>query len=183
MLGTLFPTTLFAARKVNGCEQSDQILSYLICPRSECFTIHDYTTCSIRQGGCKCSKTQFPNHPMLRFRQPSDSPLLKSVYLSSGIHIYYPLKIYCYYPLKRFIEKLLIRPKIQDMFHWINRETSSNLIDVYDGDIWKEFMNPDDPKTLQTIALMLNMDWFRTSNLLSWCFILCCNEFSTRVLF
>ena len=35
------------------------------------------------------------------------------------------------------------------------------MIDVYDGDIWKEFINPSDPKTLKTIALMMNVDWFR----------------------
>ena len=62
-------------------------------------------------------------------------------------------------PLKQFIQKLLIRPKLLDMCnHWINHETSINLIDVYDGDIWKEFMNPSDLKTLKTIALMMNVD-------------------------
>ena len=99
LLSTLFPSSLLAARKINGCEQSDQILSYLVCPHSECFVIHEHTSCSLQQGGCKCSRNQFPNHPMLHFCQPCESSLLKSVYLSSGRHIYYPLKIYCYYSL------------------------------------------------------------------------------------
>ena len=67
LLSTLFPTSLLAARKINSCEQSDKILSYLVCPRSECFMIHEHTSCSLQQGGCKCSRNQFPNHPMLHF--------------------------------------------------------------------------------------------------------------------
>ena len=53
---------------------------------------------------------------------------------------------------------MLIHPKLLDMCnHWINHETSINLIDVYDGDIWKEFMNSSDPKTLKIIALMIGL--------------------------
>ena len=35
------------------------------------------------------------------------------------------------------------------------------LSDVYDGDVWKQYMDVKDNKTLSTIAVMMNVDWFR----------------------
>ena len=57
---------------------------------------------------------------------------------------------------------MLLRPGLIDLSrHWINRHNSASLTDVYDGEIWKQFMNVKDELSLNMIALMLNIDWTR----------------------
>ena len=155
-----FPTSVYKAKKATIDQYTSKTTSFYVCPDG--MTLHQHTTCSQSGVNYKCSNNQFPNHPLKRFHKPCGTSLLKTVFFSSGQHIFYPLKVYCYYPLKEYIQQMLLRPGFIDLCrHWINRHNTASLADVYDGEIWKQFMNVKDKLSLNTIALMLNVDWFR----------------------
>ena len=157
LLSEKLPSSLYTAKKklFSELQQSQQITNKLVCPR--CYQFHCHSSCSIVIGNCTCLQEEFPKSRIC------NQQLTKSVFLSSGKHLYYPLKTFCYFPLKGYIQRLLIRSgflnKCQD---WMNRFISSgNLSDVYDGAIWKEHMSLTNPQTPNTLGLMLNIDWFK----------------------
>ena len=76
---------------------------------------------------------------------------------SSGKYTYYPLNVYCYYPLKMYIQRMLLCPGFINLCRqwkykpnwclWLRNLKNSYVI--------------RDKIPLNTIALMLNVDWFK----------------------
>ena len=97
---------------------------------------------------------------------------MKTVHLRSGQSILYPLKIYCYNGLKSTLQTLLMRPSFLDSCDlWRSRPVNNFVSDIYDGQVWKDFLNVNvagvnvaGEPFLQapfTFGLMINIDWFQ----------------------
>ena len=96
-------------------------------------------------------------------------PLLKEVITSTGSTKYYPYLVYPYTSLISSLQSLFSRP---GFYHhceqWrqdcLQGMSSSVLSDVYDGKIWKDFLQFQGNSFLEaknSIAFMLNIDWFQ----------------------
>ena len=160
-----FPPSLHIMRTKFADEV--QFSKYPVCPR--CGKIYDsYESCIDTVGGKKssrfCSHVPFPNHPYRSMRNACKALLLKTVQFPSGRNILYPFKVYCYSGIKSTLQKLLMRPKfVSNCQLWKLRPVNDLLSDVYDGQIWKEFLNVAGSPFLAapyTFAVMMNIDWF-----------------------
>ena len=91
--------------------------------------------------------------------------LLKTVELATNHKIFYPLMTYCYIDLKTSLQHLLLDDSFTTQCrHWKSRNVINNLEDVYDGRVWKRFLNYDAKPFLSedyTYACMINIDWFQ----------------------
>ncbi len=79
---------------------------------------------------------------------------MKTVRTSSGTTYLYPRQMYCYNSLIHFLSDRLLQPGFVDRCEaWRTRVVQEDMLDdVFDGQVWKDFMNP---------ALSLNVDWFQ----------------------
>ena len=91
--------------------------------------------------------------------------LLRSVNLLSGKQLLYPFKVFCYQGLRVSIRNFLLRPGFVELCeHWRSLPNSTELRDIYDGKIWKEFQHLNGQPALAdsyVYAVMLNIDWFQ----------------------
>ena len=161
-----FPSSLHVMRK----RFADDINfhRYPICPK--CNTLYSsYEEC-IQKSGSRltsrnCNHIRFPNHPYQSRRAVCNTVLMKTVHLRSGQSILYPLKIYCYNGLKSTLQTLLMRPSFLDSCDlWKSRPVNNFVSDIYDGQVWKNFLNVAGEPFLQapfTFGLMINIDWFQ----------------------
>ena len=74
--------------------------------------------------------------------------------------------MYAYHPIKHSLQRLLKIPSISEKLdQWRNRQTVINtLSDVYDGQVWKDFLSEKYNNFLQAkrcLGVMLNMDFFQ----------------------
>lgn len=74
-------------------------------------------------------------------------------------------KLYCYNSLFSSLQNLLrLQSFVELVDHWRTRDSNGALMDVYDGQVWKDFMIIDGTPFLAellTFALALNIDWFQ----------------------
>lgn len=108
---------------------------------------------------------KFPNHPQPAHRKKCDAMLMKSVKTSAGTTVLQPHQIFCYRSIIDALQDCIKRPNfVQQCELWRNRNIQQGtLSDVYDGKVWKEFMDPDQTPFLSVpynFALALNIDWF-----------------------
>ncbi len=77
----------------------------------------------------------------------------------------YPLKLYCYSGIKVTLQKLLARPSfVSNCQLWKSQPLNQQLSEIYDGQVWKEFLNVAGSPFLAapyTFGLMMNIDWFQ----------------------
>ena len=104
-------------------------------------------------------------HRYAHMRQACGSKLLKTVELSCGKQILYPYLTYCYLSLKQSLQHLLQRPQfVTSCERWrLNFGTTSDMRDVYNGKIWRDFQEYDGKPFLSeslAFGLMMNVDWF-----------------------
>ena len=96
-----------------------------------------------------------------------DTPLLKTIELSSGKKVLRPYKVYCYHGLKNALQRLLQLPGFMDLCdQWQSNMCSEGNVmkDIYDGRIWKEFLYHEGKPFLKdrfTFFLAMNVDWFK----------------------
>ena len=161
-----FPRSLNVMRKTFMSETS--FAKYPVCPK--CLRVYESCESCIERVGSnlaskRCSYIQFPNHPQRSRRCACKALLLKCVQFKSGRTILYPFKVYCYNGLQSSLQKLLTRPAfLSNCELWRSRPTSSMLSDIYNGNIWKEFLNVAGAPFLAAplaFGLMLNIDWFQ----------------------
>ncbi len=161
-----FPPSLHIMRK--KCAGYINFHKYPICPK--CRSLYNcYEECVEKSGSCwtskHCSHVDIPNHPHQSRRASCNTVLMKSVHLRSGRTILYPLKTYCYNGLKPTLQRLLLCPYfIECCDLWKTRPVNSHVSDIYDGKVWKYFLNYAGTPFLQasfTFGLMLNIDWFQ----------------------
>ena len=77
-----------------------------------------------------------------------------------------PQKIFVYYSIIESLQKLIKMPGFRSKCEeWRNRYVPDGwLADVYDGQLWKDWMKPNSVPFLEVpgnLALMLNIDWFQ----------------------
>ena len=162
------PKTVRAARTFLGRSQ-DQFTKWACCP--SCSALYQLDKCTVQlpdgtKSSRKCSHIRFPNHPQARFRRPCGTVLMKTVRTSSGTTYLYPRQMYCYNSLIEFLKRRLLQPGFIDRCEaWRNRTAQEGVLgDVFDGQVWKDFMNPEGVPFLSmpyNFALTVNVDWFQ----------------------
>lgn len=93
-------------------------------------------------------------------------PLLKSVHTSVGTTYLYAQQLYCY---RSIIDSLKSKVASSDFIaeceKWRSRKTKSCVFeDVFDGQIWNDFLNPGGIPFLSlpyNFAFIVNVDWFQ----------------------
>jgi len=168
---SVFPTSLYMMKKRLNLSD-DHFEKYVICRK--CCSLYTFKEClqtsvSGKMTPKRCNHIAFRNHPMPSFRTPCDHNLLKEVITKTGKK-YYPLKTYCYYPLSKSISSVLGRNDLMEQCEKWRMRTIPNgtLADIYDGRIWKKFMNIEGRPFLShpyNLGLMLNCDWFQPFDL------------------
>jgi len=96
-------------------------------------------------------------------------PLLREVVTSTGSTKFYPYLVYPYTSLVSSLQSLFCRPSFYHLCeHWckdfLEATSRSLLSDVYDGKLWKDFLQFQGTSFLEaknSIAFMLNIDWFQ----------------------
>ena len=160
-----FPKSVAAAQRLLG--RKECFHRWVSCQKcNTLYSIQDAKTMS--NGTCVsklCGHVRYPNHPQPQHRKSCGCLLLKSVRTSAGSTTLYPKALYCYQSLIRSLEIMLQHPNfITKCESWRFRSTSNGLRDVYDGQIWKDFMNYDGRPFLAlpyNFMLSLNVDWFQ----------------------
>ncbi len=161
-----FPSSSYVARK--AFIQAVRFRRYVVCRK--CHHLYFLKDCvegaGMSQRSKLCSYQKFPTHRQVRMRAACGCILIKTVELASGRHISYPFLTYCYMSVTTSLQSLLNRPEFFPMCEqWRTRSVEPGVYrDVYDGNIWKEFLYYDDQPFLSephNYALMLNMDFFQ----------------------
>ena len=162
------PTSVVAGKKILGtnCDKFEKFVCCTSC--SSLYTMNDslekLPNGSIVSKSCKF--IHFPNHPQRHQRKECGATLLKTVKTSSGSMTLYPRMLYCYKSLTESLQQFLLR---EDFFEscekWRKRTISVNCLDdVYDGQVWKDFLTYDGKPFLSApfnFGLSLNVDWFQ----------------------
>ena len=160
-----FPRTLYSVKKLLNFSKSCE--EYVVCPR--CHTLYKKSDCIIKLSGgdrgLKCDFVRYPNHPQSSHRKKCGKELMKKVKVRQTYKLV-PRKTYVYYGIVQPLKKLVKTPGFLDNCEtWRNRKTPDNwLADVYDGNLWKEWMKPGGVSYLEVpgnLVLMLNIDWFQ----------------------
>lgn len=158
------PKSVTAAQRLIGRKES--FYKWVCCQKcSSLYSIEDAKMVSSGTLTSKlCSHVRYPNHPQPQHRKSCGCLLLKTVRTSGGSTTLYPKALYCYQSLIHSLESMLQHPNfITKCESWRFRNTSNVLRDVYDGQIWKDFMNYNGQPFLAlpyNFMLSLNVDWF-----------------------
>ena len=168
-LTSTMPSSIYLLRKHSQRVDGDKFIEYVVCP--SCYSLYRIENCletceDGEQVPKLCSYVKFPRHPFPLHRKPCGSHLLKKVRLFNGRVEYRPRYVYAYQPLKVSLQQLLNRPGFADKMElWRSRKSSENqLSDVYDGNIWKEFLSSKHNFFLnskRSYGVMLNFDFFQ----------------------
>ncbi len=163
----LLPLNVTAAKTVGS--SSDTFKKYASCP--VCDSIYPLDTCKIVQPdksvlSRQCSFISFPNHPHATQRQPCNAQLLKRIRTPAGTITLYPRRMFCYQSIIDALKLSMKRPGfIERCELWRTRKiVPDTLFDIYDGRVWKQFLNVDGMPFLSVpynFALSLNVDWFQ----------------------
>ena len=168
LLASSMPSSIYMLRKHSKHEECEKFMEYVVCP--SCYSLYKFENCLENINGSDvpktCSYIKFPHHPLPSYRKPCNASLLKKIHLSNGRIEYRPRYVYAYQPPKASLQRLLNRPGFADKLEWWrNRDTSENqLSDVYDGDIWREFLSEKHNyylKFKRNYGVMLNFDFFQ----------------------
>ena len=164
------PKTVQQARQ-NVLGDSLDFNKYVVC--SKCHALYDLNECVEvlicgERKSKKCRYIMFPNHPFQSFRKPCDFILLNVVKGKNKSESFKPVKVYCYQSLKSAVQRLVSRPGFLDQCElWRDRTSHMSddiLGDIYDGNVWKEFMTYNGKPFLAdpfTWCVTLNVDWFQ----------------------
>ena len=165
------PCSVQDARKLIGSNHSS-LQKFACCP--SCHSIYKQEDCILEDSSGekvsrKCNFRKFPNdpqhHPQPQHRCTCDTLMMKKVKLPSGRVVLRPHLIYCYKSIIESLQEMLKREGFQEKCElWRKRNSEGLFEDVYDGQVWKDFLHYD---TLLFLALaynfafQLNADWFQ----------------------
>ena len=161
------PVTLKKLQHSLGLVSDDWMTEFVVC--SKCHSIYEYKDCAITMGGRAidsklCRHISMPEHPQARFRGECGTPLLKKQRCKAGTK-FVPRKAYPYRSIKRSITELVnSKSFVENCEQWRQRQTffpSGYLCDVYDGSVWKKFIDNGFLKVPHSYLLCLNVDWFQ----------------------
>ena len=161
-LGKLFPSTFYRAQKSCGIS-SDSFKRFCVCKR--CHIAWKLEDCFEGSGNRKKAKT-CPHVPFTAGSQKRcGGLLLKTVELATGKKCFYPLHTYCYVDLHTSLQTLLLQPEFTENSNWQSHSSSGDVLkDVYDGRVWKRFLNWSGKPFLEepySFAALINVDWFQ----------------------
>ena len=162
ILADIFPKSRLVAQKHMGIDAS--FTKFVLCPRClKRYLFKDsWHHIGSNQISKHCTFVQYPHHPQQSRRAPCNALLLKSIELCSGRKVLHPHKIYCY---KSLTSSLLLSSEfVHNCNHWRNRASSRFVRDLYDGKLWKQFLNVSGTPFLSdpfSYGLVLNIDWFQ----------------------
>lgn len=164
----VLPRNITAAKKMVGLN-TDLFRKYVRCPK--CHSLYSLELCKITLPNKtvvshKCSYVQFPHHPHRRQRSPCNTVLMKTIRTSAGTTSLYPRQMFCYRSLICSLQNLFSHPGFYEKTELWRKchKTPGTLIDIYDGRVWNEFLNPQGRQFLSlpyNLALTLNIDWFQ----------------------
>ena len=167
-IAAAFPITFRGLCKVIGLDQIP-IKTYVVC--SDCHTLYDYKWCIERRSNGvyyskRCEFVRYPQHPHRSKRKACGAVLMKTVQTQSGKILLKPKKLYCYRPLVDSLQQLLHVPGFaQKCELWRERALQTDvLLDVYDGQIWKEYEKIGGQPFLSlpyNYVVSMNVDWFK----------------------
>lgn len=176
-IATVFPVlacfTLFFPKSINLLKKrlglhDDKFTKYVVCPK--CDSIYRFEDCFFERLGQteieKCSHVSQDNHRQEYRRKKCGEPLLKEVILKNGVKRLYPRKVYCYNSVINTLKSFISRPGFtMNCELWRQRNVPTNfLADIFDGQVWKDFMYIDGEPFLavpNNYSFMLNIDWFQ----------------------
>ena len=166
----VFPKSERSLRNIAGIQIKDQNFKQLICC-PKCFKmfneLHTWTIYSHSQpADFLCNHIEYPRHPHASRRKKCAAKLMKQVHTGYSAFLR-PLKVYPYRSICRSLTDLLMRPNMLKLCNEWPLRTSKDpsvMMDVYDGQMWKDCLNVNDRPFLShpnNLALSLNVDWFR----------------------
>lgn len=158
------PSSLYLFHKcVNTTERFKK---YVVCIK--CHTLYEFeksvTRIQGQQVSKRCSHIEFPNHNLPHLRKQCGQELMETVRIGNSTSLV-PYKTYCYKPLLTTLKYLFKRKNFfQLCTSWLTRKVHPEILsDVYDGQLWKDFSDPNKMDFLNhagNIGIMLNCDWF-----------------------
>jgi len=146
----------------------DKFSKYVICQK--CGSLYEFSEYFEKTSTGSHPKVYkhiaFRNHPHLCRRQPCGHVLVKEVIIKQGSN-YYPHKTYCYCSNIQSLSDILLRKTSLDQCELQKscQIPDGILCDIYDGRVWKEFLDSDGTSFFSkpyNIGLMLNCGWFQT---------------------
>ena len=160
-IGADLPTTFYMAKKSYACFRPVTFQKMPVC--KVCGAVRSFSQCVERQG--LRTKAKVCSTLLGQSKQTCKGVLLKTVELVSGRTIFYPLLTYCYLNLQVSLQSLLLDPTFTSQTAlWKTRQPDECLKDVYDGRIWKKFLDLEGDPFLNddhAYAFMINVDWFQ----------------------
>lgn len=125
-----------------------------------CHSLYSYEDCIEKRGSrifvrfcCECQSSG------------KSIPLLKLVISSQGSQKLYPFLVYPSLSLISSLQAIFSRPGLLDLCEEWRKQISTDLYcDVFDGQIWKDFLVYQNTPFLvdrHSIGLMMNIDWFQ----------------------
>lgn len=158
----MLPTSVTSGKKLLETSK-DNFEKFVCCP--DCSSIEN--SLERLPNGKSTSKTctfvRFPQHPQQRYRKPCGSPLLKPVKTSTGSAFLYPRRLYCYKSLVDSIQQMLLHLDfLRSCEKWRKRSVPVNCMeDIYDGHMWKEFLDYEGEPFLSIPFNFALVDWFQ----------------------
>ena len=100
---------------------------------------------------------------MFCYSGPCDEVLLKTVRTGTKTFLY-PRMVYPYNSVIKSLQQLLRRPGFWDKCQEWRKQVLPNNIktDIYQGNVWKELSSTGFLSHVNSLAVMLNVDWFRS---------------------
>ena len=158
-IASQFPKSLYELHKQN---HSIQFEKFVVCQK--CNSIYKHAECLEQIGSQKVSRKCI-NFLYPGARERCGTALVKVVELGSGKKVFRPYKTYCYNSLITSLQCLLQLEGFARLAEeWKLRESSDLIRDIYDGQIWKDFLSYNGVPFLSeqfSYALALNIDWFQ----------------------
>ena len=99
---------------------------------------------------------------MFCYSGPCDEVLLKTVRTGTKTFLY-PRMVYPYNSVIKSLQQLLRRPGFWDKCQEWRKQVLPNNVktDIYQGNVWKELSSTGFLSHVNSLAVMLNVDWFR----------------------
>ena len=153
-----FPSSLYKLRRT--VLSNEQFTKFVVC--TKCNSLYFSHDCVSQNGNQpesrKCTYNEFPRNQ----RNVCGQILMKTVQYSSGRTSLYPFKVFCYRDLKFSLQSLLLQPKfVSNCLLWAHDKACNLFKDIYDGRIWRSFVDNGFFSSDYCYGLMLNLDWYQ----------------------
>ena len=152
------PRSVAMGRKILGTD-IDKFTRWACCPT--CSSIYPVDECreKLINGQLtskKCTFVRFLHHPQVWRRKECGKLLMKNVKTSAGTIVLTPLQTYCYKSITQSLKELLQRSDFVGLCEkWRNRTIEQDVLqDIYDGSVWKEFMDIEGVPFLSTPLIL-----------------------------